>query len=137
MNLNILLAKTLGFVRFDASNQGRNYGPALDRAGNITHWILPTDGSLEPGNYNVPAGIKRYKETHQNFEVEDKVYDIDCLHLRDNDTYIDAHGRIAPCCYQGFDLPGVPFIKLEDLSKLKETWPTKKCNSVCAMSCGN
>jgi sulfatase maturation enzyme AslB (radical SAM superfamily) len=131
------LAKELGFARFEATDHGRNYGPALDKEGNISHWILPADGSRKPGNYDVPAGIERYRETHQNFEVEDKVYDIDCLHLRDNDTYIDAHGRIAPCCYQGFDLPGVPFIKLEDLSKLKETWSTKKCNSVCARSCGN
>ena len=130
------LAKTLGFARFDASDQGRNYGPALDREGNITHWILPADGSLEPGNYNVPDGIKRYKETHQNFQVEDKVYNIDCLHLRNKDTYINAKGEVSPCCFHGFDLPDLPFIKLEDFSKLKETWTTKKCNSVCAMTCG-
>lgn len=130
------LAKTLGFARFDASDQGRNYGPALDREGNITHWILPADGSLEPGNYNVPDGIKRYKETHQNFQVEDKVYNIDCLHLRNKDTYINAKGEVSPCCFHGFDLPELPFIKLEDFSKLKETWTTKKCNSVCAMTCG-
>ena len=131
------LAKTLGFARFDASDQGRNYGPALDREGNITHWILPADGSLEPGNYNVPDGIKRYKETHQNFQVEDKVYNIDCLHLRNKDTYINAKGEVSPCCFHGFDLPDLPFIKLEDFSKLKETWPTKKCNPVCANTCGN
>ena len=130
------LAKTLGFVRFDASNQGRNYGPALDRSGNITHWILPADGSLEPGNYNVPAGIKRYKETHQNFEVENKIYDINCLHLRDKDSYINAKGEVSPCCFHGYDMPGRPVVLLEDHHKLMVSWKTKNCNPVCAMSCG-
>ncbi len=130
------LAMELGFTRFEATDHGRNYGPALDRTGNLTHWILPADGSMKPGTYDVPGGVQRYKETHQNFQVEDKVYDIDCEHERDESVYIDARGRIAPCCYQGFDLPGVPFIKLGDFSKLKETWSTKKCNMVCAMSCG-
>ena len=131
------LSKKLGFRDFLVEDQGRNYGPALDKDGNVTHWILPADGSRGPGKYNVPAGVSRYKETHENFIPEEKVYQIDCEHERDQSIYIDAQGRIGTCCYQGFDLPGVPFIKLEDLSKLKETWPTKKCNSVCAMSCGN
>ena len=130
------LAKTLGFVRFDASNQGRNYGPALDREGKITHWILPADGSLEPGNYDVPDGIKRYRETHQNFEVEDKVYDINCLHLRDNDSYINAKGEVSPCCFHGYDMPGRPVVLLEEHHKLMATWKTKNCNPVCAMTCG-
>ena len=130
------LAKTLGFVRFDASNQGRNYGPALDREGNITHWILPADGSLEPGNYDVPDGIKRYRETHQNFGVEDKVYDINCLHLRDKDSYINAKGEVSPCCFHGYDMPGRPVVLLEDHHKLMATWKTKNCNPVCAMTCG-
>lgn len=130
------LAKTLGFVRFDASNQGRNYGPALDREGNITHWILPADGSLEPGNYDVPDGIKRYRETHQNFEVEDKVYDINCLHLRDKDSYINAKGEVSPCCFHGYDMPGRPVVLLEDHHKLMATWKTKNCNPVCAITCG-
>jgi MoaA/NifB/PqqE/SkfB family radical SAM enzyme len=130
------LAKTLGFARFDASNQGRNYGPALDREGNITHWILPADGSLEPGNYSVPDGIERYKETHQNFQVEDKVYNIDCLHLRDKDTYINAKGEVSPCCFHGYDMPGRPVVLLEDHHKLMATWKTTECNPVCAMTCG-
>jgi sulfatase maturation enzyme AslB (radical SAM superfamily) len=130
------LSKTLGFARFDVSNHGRNYGPALDREGNVTHWILPEDGSLKPGNYDVTAGIKRYKETHQNFEVEDKVYNISCLHLRDKDSYINAKGEVSPCCFHGYDMPGRPVVLLEDHHKLMATWKTKNCNPVCAMTCG-
>ena len=96
------------------------------------------DNDFKGLNINdVPAGIERYKQTHANFFPEEKVYNINCEHERNEDVYIDAQGRIAPCCYQGFDLPDVPFIKLEGVSKLKETWATKKCNPVCAMSCGN
>ena len=131
------LSKTLGFVSFDTVDDARNYGPALDKESNITHWILPHNKPLEPKPYDVPAGIERYKQTHANFIPEEKVYNINCEHEQDESVFIDAQGRIAPCCYQGFDLPDVPFIELEDFSKLKETWVTKKCNSVCAMSCGN
>ena len=130
------LSKQMGFKEFSIENHGRNYGPALDRQGNISHWLLPADGSMEPGNYDVPAGIKRYKETHQNFTPEDKVYDIKCEHLMLEDVYINAKGEITPCCYHGYDMPGRPVVKLEDLDKLAATWKTKKCNPVCAMTCG-
>ena len=131
------LSKQLGFKKFYMEEQGRTYGPALDKDANITHWILPADGSAKPKPYDVKAGIERYKQTHENFFPEEKVYNINCEHEQDESVYIDAQGRISPCCYQGLDLPDIPFIKLEDFSKLKETWATKKCNSVCAMSCGN
>jgi len=130
------LSIDLGFKRFDIEDHGRSHGPALDRKGNITHWILPRDGSLKPGVYDVPAGIKRYKETHQNFHVEEKVYEINCEHLTMKDTYINAKGEVSPCCYHGYDMPGRPVVLLEDHHKLMATWKTKKCNPVCAMTCG-
>ena len=126
----------MGFKNFDVEDHGRNYGPALDRAGNITHWILPRDGSLQPANYDVPAGIQRYKETHQNFHPEEKIYDIKCEHLIMKDTFINAKGDIAPCCYHGNDMPDRPLVKIEDLPKLMATWKTTKCNPVCAITCG-
>jgi len=131
------LSKELGFKEFHREDHGRSYGPALDKDANITHWILPAGSGKWPKPYDVPAGIERYKQTHANFFPEEKVYNINCEHEQYENVYIDAQGRIAPCCYQGFDLPDVPFIKLEDFSKLKESWATKKCNPVCAISCGN
>ena len=130
------LSKELGFKDFQVEDHGRNYGPALDKDANITHWILPADGSAKPKPYYVQDGIERYKQTHANFFPEEKVYNINCEHEQIKSVYIDARGRIAPCCYQGFGLPDVPFIELKDFSKLKDTWLTKKCNPVCAMSCG-
>ena len=130
------LSKTLGFVSFDTVDHGRSYGPALDKDANITHWILPHNEPLEPKPYDVPAGIERYKQTHANFVAEEKVYNIQCEHLKDNDTYINAKGEVGPCCYHGYDMPGRPFVKLEDHYKLRASWTTTKCNPVCAMTCG-
>ena len=130
------LSEDLGFKDFFVEDHGRNHGPALDKDGNITHWILPADGSLEPGRYDVSAGVARYKETHKNFTPEEKLYQIECEHERDQSIYIDAQGRIGPCCYQGFDLPELPFVDVDEFASVKETWATKECNAVCVSSCG-
>lgn len=129
------ISTQLGFQKFIVEDHGRNYGPVLNKDGKVTHWILPADGSLSPGSYDVKAGIQRYKTTHENFVVN-KTYKINCQHETMQEVYIDAQGRIAPCCYQGFDLPGRPFQNLENFNKLKETWSTDKCNWVCASSYG-
>jgi len=129
------LANDLGFQEFSTEDHGRNFGPALDKQGNITHWILPEDGSREPEHYDVKAGVERYKKTHYNFKLDKKKYEIDCEHERDASVYIDAHGRIAPCCYQGFDLPELPFRNISEFAKLKATWHTTSCDPVCAQSC--
>jgi MoaA/NifB/PqqE/SkfB family radical SAM enzyme len=130
------LSKQLGFKEFLVEDHGRNYGPVLSKEGKITHWILPADGSRQPTPYDVPAGIDRYKKTHENFFPEEKVYEIDCEHETQSTVYIDARGRIGPCCYQGFDLPSLPFVEIKDFPQIKESWQTNKCNFVCAMSCG-
>jgi hypothetical protein len=33
-------------------------------------------------------------------------------------------------------MPGRPFVKVEDHPKLMASWKTKKCNPVCANTCG-
>jgi len=130
------LSEKLGFVDFIIVDHGRNYGPALDRDGNITHWILPEDGSRSSTPYDVQDGIKRYKSTHHNFKPEKRKYDISCEHLNYKSVYIDARGRVSPCCYQGFDLPELPFRSLEGFETLKKSWETDYCDAVCAKTCG-
>lgn len=130
------LSEELGFMDFIVEDHGRNYGPALDRDGNITHWILPADGSMSPTPYDVRAGVERYKSTHYNFKLEKRKYNISCEHLRDRSVYIDARGRVSPCCYQGFDLPDLPFVDLDGFADLEKSWTTDQCDPVCAQSCG-
>jgi organic radical activating enzyme len=131
------LYKKLGFKKFIVEDHGRSFGPALNKEGTkVTHWILPADDSREPHPFDIAGGISRYKETHENFQVEPKIYDIQCEYLLNKDTYINAKGEIAPCCYHGYDMPGRPFVKVEDHPKLMASWKTKSCNPVCAMTCG-
>ena len=130
------LSKEMGFKDVWIEDHGRNYGPVLDKNATITHWILPADESFEPKPYYVKEGIERYKQTHQNFQVEPKLYNIQCEYLLNKDTYINAKGEIAPCCYHGYDMPERPFVKVEDHPKLMASWKTTNCNPVCAMSCG-
>ena len=129
------LSEDLGFKDFIVEDHGRNHGPALDKDGNITHWILPEDGSQSPTPYDVQAGIERYKSTHYNFKLEKRKYNIACEHLNHKSVYIDARGRVSPCCYQGFDLPDLPFVDLNEFAELEKSWKTDSCNPVCAQSC--
>ena len=71
-----------------------------------------------------------------NFFSEKRVYNIQCEYLLNKDTYINAKGEIAPCCYHGYDMPGRPFVKVEDHPKLMASWKTTNCNPVCANTCG-
>jgi MoaA/NifB/PqqE/SkfB family radical SAM enzyme len=131
-----MLAKQLNFKNFIVEDHGRNFGPVLDKEGkNITHWILPADGSKKPHSYDIPAGIARYKKTHKNFEVESKLYKISCDHLISKSVYINAKGQIAPCCYHGNAMPERPFLKLENFKSVNDSWQTKNCNWICAMNC--
>jgi sulfatase maturation enzyme AslB (radical SAM superfamily) len=138
------LSKKLGFERFQVENHGRNYGPASDTQGNITHWILPHDDDREPdpawvlGITSVKEKVERYKRDNDNFlQYQNKVYQIDCEHEKQHMIYISAKGEIFPCCYQGFDLPNRGRVTLDQFSELKKTWRTKNCDKICAQSCGS
>ena len=48
-------------------DHARNYGPALDKDCNVTHWILPHNEDKETTPYDVKAGIELYKKTSRNF----------------------------------------------------------------------
>ena len=133
-----LLSQQLGFNSFEVVDHGRNYGPVLDKKANITHWILPHDGSRQPTAYDVAGGIERYKKGH-NLQTEKyigKKYDIDCEHEKEQKIYVDVQGKLSPCCYQGFELPNRKFVALSQFGELKKTWNTKSCDPICAATCG-
>lgn len=56
---------------------------------------------------------------------------IDCHVLKEKSMYIDAQGRVSPCCWQGARQQD--FIK-DDLLSLKKTWKTQP-DPVCATTC--
>ena len=130
------LAKKLGFIDFVIEDHNRNFGPALHKNGTVSHWILPADNSKVAGTFDLQSSVKRYRTNNHNYKGPLKDLQISCEHLKDESVYIDAQGRISPCCYQGFDIPGRPFVHLKDTKKLIENWNTNNCNTVCASTCG-
>jgi hypothetical protein len=56
---------------------------------------------------------------------------IKCHALNEQSVYIDAQGRISPCCWLGARQKD--FIK--DFETVKQTWNTPNPNKICAASC--
>jgi sulfatase maturation enzyme AslB (radical SAM superfamily) len=57
---------------------------------------------------------------------------IKCHVLNEKSMYIDAQGRLSPCCWIGATQQD--FVK-DDLKTIKLTWKTDTPNSVCARAC--
>jgi len=57
---------------------------------------------------------------------------IKCHAIEENSMYIDAQGRVSPCCWIGASQKD--FVK-DDLKTVKLTWKTDTPNSVCANVC--
>lgn len=133
------LAKRLGFKFFGLVEHGRNYGPVLDKDGSLTHWILPADGSRTPEHeMDIEASVERYRTDVYNWpEYRGRLMEIDCdEHETQQKVYVDAHGRVSPCCYQGFDLPNRKRKDIQDFPELKKNWGLSTCDSICAFQCG-
>jgi MoaA/NifB/PqqE/SkfB family radical SAM enzyme len=57
--------------------------------------------------------------------------EIDCHALREQSIYIDATGRISPCCWLGSRQ--TDFIK--DIAQVSETWDTDQPYPTCSINC--
>ena len=57
---------------------------------------------------------------------------IKCHVLNEKSMYIDAQGRVSPCCWLGTTQQD--FVK-DDLATVKLTWKTSTPNTVCASAC--
>lgn len=129
------LSKELGFINFFAMDVGRNNMPAIQPDKSISHWILPPDKDAQPQQFDVDAYLDmRYKPVNLNPPTYDNPK-LTCEHL-DGSVYVNSEGELFPCCYHGFGHVDRPKVYLKDFDKLKSTWKTKKCNQVCAESCG-
>jgi hypothetical protein len=58
---------------------------------------------------------------------------IKCHALNDRSRYIDAQGRLHPCCWLGAETTVAPLTILD----VKSTWKTSTPNSVCAKTCSS
>ncbi len=130
-----VLSNELGFVEFEVNAQGRDDFPALDRQGNVSHWIQPHDREAREQKIDTKALID-YHLKHTKFMSEKgKRFVISCEHLL-GEVYITAGGKITPCCYHGTDVADRESVSVDDFYKLQKTWDTDDCDPTCANSCG-
>jgi len=59
--------------------------------------------------------------------------DIDCHALNEQSLYIDAQGRVSPCCWLGSRQSN--FVK--DFDSIQQSWNTSMPNQICVETCGN
>jgi len=96
------LAKSLGFSWFRAK---------VSKRPSKVNWINP------PKNWVDPVIISKT---------------IDCHALNEQSVYLDAKGRLFPCCWQGYTAN-----TLEHFENIKSSWATDTCDAVCSRTCGS
>jgi sulfatase maturation enzyme AslB (radical SAM superfamily) len=57
---------------------------------------------------------------------------IQCHVLQEKSAYIDAQGRLSPCCWLG----GVQSNFITDIKQVQSTWRSSTPNSTCQSACG-
>jgi sulfatase maturation enzyme AslB (radical SAM superfamily) len=57
---------------------------------------------------------------------------IQCHVLAEKSAYIDARGRLSPCCWIG----GSQFDVIQDIKQVQVTWKTSTPNTICQKACG-
>lgn len=88
------LAKKMGFKNFTKKNSNRfmlaEKFPVLDKNGTVVSYLEPPSvNNVVFIDRNV---IKNYKEIVKNSEIN-------CIAARTKEIYIDAFGRVYPCCF--------------------------------------
>jgi MoaA/NifB/PqqE/SkfB family radical SAM enzyme len=94
------LAKSLGFKKFVARNDGRDTGPVFDVDGNLTHTLGQYTGDTD-------FKVMFYKKKTDTVMLEDVIDsrvpkgEINCSAKKHKSIYVAANGEVSPCCYTG------------------------------------
>lgn len=56
---------------------------------------------------------------------------IDCIALREQSLFIDAQGRVSPCCWLGSRQTDF----ITDIEQVQSTWETDQCDPTCRKTC--
>jgi len=130
------LAKKMGFTDFYVTHHNRNWFPALDKQGNVSHWILPHDKDVGPHKDYDPKKEIRMMQEDASMAPLGIPMEIDCEHLTDKSVYISADGFVSPCCFHGLNVVNRRRKSLKEFAKLRFSWDYKICDPICATSCG-
>jgi hypothetical protein len=72
-------------------------------------------------------------ESPVNWQIPNiKSKNIDCHALQEQSIYIDACGRVSPCCWLGSRQKDF----ITDFDEIKTSWSSAQPNIVCASTCG-
>lgn len=133
------LGREMGFSKFMAVNDQRNYGPILDNDGNEVGWLFPHDRTAEPYDYNIDHDLSLIKNPY-DLQNDYSGVIIDCELKRQRNIYVTVDGEVLPCCYHGVDQHIHPKgntlqEQLDSFQWLENTWGKKECNETCYNSC--
>ena len=96
------LAKDMGFGKFELTDDGRKHGPVFDDEGNLED-ILGTE--VDRTNFKFYSNLVKYgKVLLEDLDDVPQPY-IDCKAIKGSSIYINALGKVYPCCWMGFE-PG-------------------------------
>lgn len=94
------LALSNGFSDFHLVDEGRNKGPVFNKDGSLNYIM---------GDYVGPQDLESLKKYWDNIEYKnlpflhfDNSNTIDCYSKNYNSIYVNAEGKVYPCCYLGF-----------------------------------
>ena len=97
-----ILAKSLGFQRFELVDAGRNTTPVFTRDKKLSHiignYIESTDYDTLYNQYQ--QYISDPDVTLKKIKIEEK--SVDCYAKKHSEVYIAANGEVYPCCWLGF-----------------------------------
>ena len=100
-----VLAKEMGFVRFENIYDGRNTGPVFSRAGEYSHQIGTDSGPADhrPKIKDLLENHITWFDHHTIKLPKDTIeLNLRCQHKINREIYIAADGSVYPCCYLGF-----------------------------------
>ena len=143
------MSKEMGFMSFEVVDHSKNYFPAVNKDGTVSHWVLPPALGVEvdeqrelgksmsrPGAFNLEQGLKDIRKVRTDFTSKQSYKTFDCEHLREKSVYVSAEGELFPCCYQGIGVPTLGKKPLGEFDQLKETWNTGSPDHMCGAVCG-
>lgn len=101
-----VLARDLGFKKFENIWDGRDRGPAFTRDGKFSHHV----GNLRPTESPEPPAWQDLLHNHITWydaktvrhQRDTKTLNMSCVHKIKREIYLAADGTVYPCCYLGF-----------------------------------
>lgn len=112
------LSQDLGFKKF-------KFVTSVRKNFQGRHW--QTGAPIEFKAWSKDSAFNRY----ETIPIRNQVLEKDCMHLTEQSVYINANGRISPCCYYNTYRSVDNFVELPDTKAELESNPSQICLQFC------